>query len=56
MFRRSLVLLNNIKNISAKETKSIFGYFPDIDDMLRANRDELVESGLKDTTADRFLS
>jgi len=51
-----LVLLNNIKNISAKETKSIFGYFPDIDDMLRANRDELVESGLKDTTADRFLS
>ncbi|OPX30459.1 MAG: DNA protecting protein DprA [Candidatus Omnitrophica bacterium 4484_171] len=56
MFRKSLVLLNKIKNISAKEIKSLFDHFPDIDDTLRANKHKLIDSGLKDTTADRFLS
>ena len=56
MFRKSLVLLNKIKNISAKEVKGVLDYFPDINRILKADKYELVESGLKNDTVDKFLS
>jgi len=55
MFRKSLILLNKVKNISVKEARSILNYFPDIDDILKADKDKLVKSGLKNSNADKFL-
>jgi len=55
MFKKSLVLLNKIKNISAKEAKGVLNYFSDIDGILKADKHELLEAGLKDNTVDKFL-